>query len=243
VRVIAHRGAKALAPENTLAAFRLARELGADGVELDVHPTADGELVVIHDHDASRTTDGRGLVADLTAAEVARLDAGSWFGPAHAGEPVPLLRDVVALDGLELELDLKGTDRAFLARVLAVVRAADAFDRAEFTSGDTPMLMALKAMEPAARFGLFTPRREPWMPAVLFERLVLGRAEFAGADVVHVAAADITPAITDRLHERGHVVLANDASSPDEVRRAIAAGADRLTTDDPAMAVPIARDA
>jgi glycerophosphoryl diester phosphodiesterase len=99
--VIAHRGASAQAPENTLAAVDAAADLGIRWVENDVQRTRDGELVVIHDDSLSRTTDveevfpGRApwQVKDFTAAEIARLDAGSWFGPAYAGARVPTLKE------------------------------------------------------------------------------------------------------------------------------------------------------
>ncbi|MFE9770098.1 glycerophosphodiester phosphodiesterase [Streptomyces sp. NPDC005931] len=99
-RVIAHRGASAYAPENTLAAVDKAAELGIDWVENDVQRTRDGKLVVLHDATLARTTNVEELfpgrepwrVADFTSAEIARLDAGSWFGAAYAGARVPTLK-------------------------------------------------------------------------------------------------------------------------------------------------------
>jgi glycerophosphoryl diester phosphodiesterase len=101
--VIAHRGASAYAPENTLAAIDKAAELGIDWVENDVQRTKDGELVVLHDDSLQRTTDVEEVfpdrapwkVRDFTAAEIARLDAGSWFGPAYADARVPTLEEYV----------------------------------------------------------------------------------------------------------------------------------------------------
>ena len=101
--VIAHRGASAYAPENTLAAVDRAAELGIRWVENDVQRTRDGELVVLHDDNLRRTTDAEEVfpgrapwkVKDFTAAEIARLDAGSWFGPAYAGARVPTLEQFV----------------------------------------------------------------------------------------------------------------------------------------------------
>ena len=74
--VIAHRGASAYAPENTMPAFEKALELGAEGIELDVHMTADGEIVVIHDHTIDRTSNGKGMVKDLTLDEIKKFDFG-----------------------------------------------------------------------------------------------------------------------------------------------------------------------
>src|SRR5215467_3741453 len=85
--VIAHRGASALAPENTLAAFRLALLLGAHGVEMDVHLTTDGVPVVIHDARVNRTTNGSGAVSRLTVSQIAKLDAGAWFDRRLALRP------------------------------------------------------------------------------------------------------------------------------------------------------------
>ena len=109
----AHRGAAGLAPENTLAAFRMAIELGADAAELDLQTTKDGVVVVIHDDTVDRTTDGRGRIGDLTLAEIKQLDAGAKFSPAFRGERVPTLRELIDLvkasgkAGFRLNLEFK----------------------------------------------------------------------------------------------------------------------------------------
>ena len=95
--VIGHRGAAGAAPENTLASIRKARELGATWIEFDVKLTKDGHPILFHDDCLERTTDGRGAVAATTLAEIRRLDAGGWFGPAFRGEPVPTLEQALAL--------------------------------------------------------------------------------------------------------------------------------------------------
>lgn len=93
--VVAHRGASAYAPENTIASFREAWERGARIAECDVHLSADGEVIVMHDPTVDRTTDGVGEVRQLTVEELARLDAGSKFAPRFVGEPVPTLGQVL----------------------------------------------------------------------------------------------------------------------------------------------------
>ncbi|MHB9091675.1 MAG: glycerophosphodiester phosphodiesterase [Chloroflexota bacterium] len=105
--IVAHRGAAWEAPENTLAAFALAVVAGADMVELDVRVSADGELVVIHDAEVSRTTNGRGDVAALTLAELKALDAGAWFAPPFAGEQVPTLAEVCAFAAGRIALNVE----------------------------------------------------------------------------------------------------------------------------------------
>ena len=109
--VIAHRGGRDWAPENTLEAFRRTVQAGVDGVEFDVHRCATGELVVIHDDDLNRTTNGVGLVKDVTLPELKRLSAGLWFDNAFREERVPLLQEVLDLfDGNTLiDIELKNS--------------------------------------------------------------------------------------------------------------------------------------
>src|SRR5690349_24766663 len=87
--IVGHRGAMGYAPENTFASYERALVLGADAIECDVHLSADGVPIVIHDHTLDRTTDGQGPVRDRTVAELKRLDAGAWRGPEFAGQRLP----------------------------------------------------------------------------------------------------------------------------------------------------------
>lgn len=105
--VIAHRGLSGKAPENTMAAFRLAIDAGADMIELDVTLTSDGELVVIHDDTLQATTNGRGKVMKHTLAELRALDAGSWFGSQFTGERLPLLSEVLDLVRSKILLNIE----------------------------------------------------------------------------------------------------------------------------------------
>ena len=97
--VLGHRGASAHAPENTLAAFRLALEQGADGIELDARLTRDREVMVLHDAGVERVSGGAGQMSELTRAEIQRLDTGSRFGPAFSGERIPALEEVFTTFG------------------------------------------------------------------------------------------------------------------------------------------------
>lgn len=149
---IAHRGSETRAPENTLAAFRLAMQEGADGVELDVQPTRDGALVVLHDPRVDRTTDGKGLVVCKTLREVKRLDAGSWFSPRYVGERIPTLDEVFealpahAIVAIELK-PLRPT--AFVPRkVLESVRRHRVGNRVLLLSYNPVALWHCKRMAP-----------------------------------------------------------------------------------------------
>ncbi len=112
VMVIAHRGFSGRAPENTMAAFKKAMEIGSDAIEFDVRFTGDGRLVVFHDDTLERTTNGKGKAATLTFEELKRLDAGSWFGSIFAGERIPGLTEVLeATRGrILLNIELKKGD-------------------------------------------------------------------------------------------------------------------------------------
>ena len=108
--IIAHRGASGVAPENTLAAFSRAADLGAKGVELDVNITSDGIAVVIHDETVERCSDGKGAVAEKTYSQIRELDAGKWFSDEFTGERIPTLKeaiDLIVKRGLFLNLEIK----------------------------------------------------------------------------------------------------------------------------------------
>lgn len=134
-RVVGHRGASAEAPENTLSAFQAAREQGAGAIELDAKLTRDGAAVVMHDDTLDRTTNGHGAVRDHDLAALARLDAGAWFDPRFACEPVPTLEAVLRLCadvGLELNIEIKpcpGRARETAAQVVADIRQTWPADR------------------------------------------------------------------------------------------------------------------
>lgn len=143
--IIAHRGASALAPENTLAAFRSAIDIDADGVELDVQLSKDGVPVVIHDLTLRRTAQRPGRVADLTAAELGKIDVGSWFNAKFSGETVPSLGQVLELHSgfgglvyIELKFG-KAYDKALAFAVSEMIR-------------DSPLLpqIVVKSFHPAA---------------------------------------------------------------------------------------------
>lgn len=224
-----------------MAAFRRAIDLGADGIEFDVQATVDGGLVVIHDLSLERTTTGHGPVFAARLEEVRALDAGSWFSTEYAGERVPTLSEVLTLGDIDFELELKGYGESFVDGVLGAVRGAGVLERVEFTGSNVALLLLLKRREPAAVVGMFSTQQPAWMSDEAFEHHVVGVSETSGADVVHVRAACITARIVERLHRLGKIVHANDALDALDLRRAMASGADRLSTNDVALATDIAR--
>jgi glycerophosphoryl diester phosphodiesterase len=154
-----HRGAPKAAPENTLASFQKAREMGANGVELDVMLCADGEVVVMHDSNVQRTTDGHGRIPDLTLAQVKALDAGARFGPPFAGERVPMLREVAgwAQNDMLLNIELKSSNvrsDGLEEKVIATVREYGLESRVILSSFNPLAIWRVRRMAPNLQTGL-----------------------------------------------------------------------------------------
>ena len=152
--VVAHRGASSVAPENTLSAFTKAIEMGADVVELDVHLSKDGEVIVIHDHSVDRTTDGTGDIEHLTLAELKKLDAGSWFSNDFAEEPVPTLREALELVNgraivlVEIKWPEKGLYVGIEKKIVKLVRELQAESWVQYQSFNTNVVENLLAIDP-----------------------------------------------------------------------------------------------
>lgn len=156
---LAHRGASYEAPPNTLSAFLLAAELGADGIEFDVQLSKDGQPVVIHDFAVDATTNGHGWVYDKTLAELQALDAGSWFDPMFAGERIPTLAEVLDAVGsrllLNVELKTPGArDRGLAVVVVRSLAERGLLDRAVISSFNPLAIWQVKRLERRAATGL-----------------------------------------------------------------------------------------
>jgi len=126
MKIIAHRGASAYAPENTFVSFDLALELGTMDIELDVQLACDGGLVVIHDETLDRTTDGSGIVEERTSEDLLKLDAGSWFDPRFADERIPLLEHVFQryAERAHLHVEIKGKGAGITRKITDAVRSS-----------------------------------------------------------------------------------------------------------------------
>lgn len=145
---IAHRGASGNAPENTLAAFKKAIEIGVDAVELDLHCSADGEVVVIHDASLDRTTDHGGPVNQTPLETIKQADAGGWFAPEFAGEPVPTLAEALECIGKETIAVLEIKDPLIAEAVVAKVHETQSLDLTVIISFHTSVLQTVRALAP-----------------------------------------------------------------------------------------------
>lgn len=226
--VVAHRGASAEAPENTLAAFRRALEIGADAVELDVHLSADGHPVVLHDPLLQRTTDGAGLVRDHPLDVLRRLDAGRWFGEAYAGERVPTLAEALdLLRRVRVIVEIKNGPIYYpgiAARVASVV-AEVGHPAVTVSSFDHPVLLEVAAAAPALPTAVLFAAR-PVAPVRL--------AADAGARYLHPHWAYATADLVAAAHAAGLLVECWTADEPEAQRHLAAAGVDGIMTNHPA---------
>jgi glycerophosphoryl diester phosphodiesterase len=221
--VIAHRGASGRLPENTLPAYELAVELGADMIEVDLHRTRDGAIVVTHDEDL-RGLGGGGEIADATLAEVRTLDAGG-------GARVPTLDEL--LDGfgsrIALNLELKRGTRAeyegLEAATLAALEARGLVAGILFSSFYDPVLARLRALSARARIGLLISRRFPdeWA----------ARARRVGAEALHPELALVTPELVRAAHGEGLAVNVYTVDEPADLARLVDLGVDGIFTNHP----------
>lgn len=167
--ILAHRGASAYAPENTMEAFLLAQKMGADGFELDVHLSSDGELIVIHDEKADRTTDGTGLICELSFSQIKKLNA-SYGKTGYRAAKVPVLKEALELiQGTSLILNIEIKTDSILypgieEKTVHTVRKLGLSEQIIYSSFNHYSIMKIKQIDPNAKVGLLytTPLYEPW---------------------------------------------------------------------------------
>lgn len=231
-KVWAHRGASGTAPENTLAAFTHAITLGADGVEFDVHLTADGEVVVIHDETVDRTTNGTGWVKDLSARQLSRLIAGVHDGMI---QHVPTLAEVLTVLGptaMDINIELK-TDRIaqpdLIPAALAVVADHGLEDRVLWSSFHGPTLVALREQSSTARIGVL--QRMTRIGPLPVRPMMWGLVEELDAEAMHPGHRELTRAVVEQAHGLGRRVHTWTLNDPRRARQLRAWGVDALMTD------------
>lgn len=236
--VIAHRGFSGRAPENTMAAFDAAVELGV-GFELDVTLSVDGHVVVMHDDTVDRTTDGTGAVADLTLAELEALDAGSWFDPAFAGEPVPTLAAVLDRHGgaVPIDIELKSMDakEPLAHAVVDVIEQRGLVDEVFVTSFDPYMLEAVRERNPDIVRGQLTATFED-SDLNPIEKLFLRHMWLNGRSQPHLIGLEEVRAsrgFLRRQHRKGRPVLVWTVNAPSQMRALLSMGVDGIITDHP----------
>ena len=229
---IAHRGASRMAPQNTLAAFEKALDVGADGIEFDVRLCADGVPVVIHDATVDATTDGSGRVEAMELAALKRLDAGSSFSPAFAGTQIPTLAEVLeAVEGdvlLNIELkDPAPLDPRLEQAVVDVIRQHGNEKQVLLSSFNPLALRRVQKLAPhLATALLYTP---PAWATLYLARLILPRPLAA----LHPHCAVAEEQWSDWAEAHGSRVHVWTVDDPPEMRRLIGAGVNGIITNKP----------
>jgi glycerophosphoryl diester phosphodiesterase len=238
--VVAHRGASTTAPENTIEAYRLAVEQGADAIECDVHLTADGQLAVIHDETLERTTDGSGPVAALTMDQIRAVDAGATFAGSDGSFPhrghglrVPTLPEVIEWLPAEVGLVIEIKVRAAVDEVVRLLGQADETRRqASVISFDEQAIQRSRELDPGLPTGLLL------VPSDSFERGLVWVAEH-GHTAVHPWDGDLgvdpTPLISQAT-AYGCRVGCYVVNDPDRMQQLAAAGLWGFVTDVPEIA-------
>ena len=226
----AHRGASAVAPENTMAAFRKGLELGATGIETDVQMTSDGGLVLIHDEDLSRTTTGSGYVKDKTLREVLEVDAGSWFGPEFTEERIPTLEELLdLLQGRETVLNIELKNGTFLypgmeEKVISAVREQGMSARVVISSFNHYSLAYCKSLAPEIRTGILYGEGlyRAWDYAATLQ-----------ADALHAHHFAVLPEFAADAAAKGIVYHPWTVNDPERMNYLIEAGVAGIITDHP----------
>jgi glycerophosphoryl diester phosphodiesterase len=214
--IYAHRGISAMHPENTLRAFRRALAIGVDGIELDVHPTADRIPVVIHDRDVGRTTNGGGYVDQTPLVQLKTFDAGD-------GERVPTLAEVLALvgDAAHLDIEIKGSD---VERAVLDVLAQHPTVRWAISSFSWDTLRTVRRLDPVAELWPLAERAGDDLTAIADELAAPAVSLFTGA---YTAQNALT------LRSAGLRVMVWTVNDPQEAQRVKDLGAFALCSDDP----------
>jgi glycerophosphoryl diester phosphodiesterase len=223
---IAHRGASSYEPENTLAAFDLALHMGVGHIELDVHCSSDGHVVVMHDDTVDRTTDGHGPVADYSLAELRRLDAGAWFGTAFAGQRVPTFADVLARyrGRVHVHTEIKGRTAHLAQRTVDLVRQFNMTAQVTMTSFQQVPLQEVRTYAPELPTG--------WLVREINEAIIT-QARRMGLTQLCPLAQTVTPALVRHLHAQGFVVRAWGVANEALMHQVVDAGADGMTVNFP----------
>ncbi|OQY35881.1 MAG: hypothetical protein B6I38_01050 [Anaerolineaceae bacterium 4572_5.1] len=232
--IIAHRGACAYAPENTLSAFELAVQQQADAIELDVQLSADDHIIVIHDKTVNRTTDGEGLISNLPLKTLKELDAGSAYDDAFRGEKIPTLAEVFETVGkkifINVELKSLLTSKKLTEKVAKCVRDHNMASRVLFSSFNPIALIQIAKLLPQTPRGLLVYSG----PLGVLARTRFG--ELVPHQSLHINLQGAKQDLVDRAHRQGRSVLVYTVNHPADIQRLVKLGIDGFFTNDPHLA-------
>lgn len=216
--VIAHRGNSGQYPENTMSAFRSAVDICADIIEIDVHLSADGEVIIMHDDDLSRTSTGKGKIADLETDYIVQQDAGSWKSSQFTGERVPLFTEFLAEIPIPVMVEIKPEGEDVVRRTVDAVREANAFDRVIIAAFSDQNLVWAAQYAPQC------------------ERLALGKPSMARMDNVHICAphfSDASSSLAETMAKENRALWYWTVDDPADIQQVLALGVDGIISNWP----------
>lgn len=226
--IIAHRGAAGHAPENTLAAFERAVELGTGFIETDLHLTRDGQFVAIHDSTLDRTTNGKGTVHEFTLAEIRKVDAGLWYDRSYMGQRVPTLEEILDFGrkhDVVFYLEVKYEAAWGMHHALvAALRESQSAGRTIIISFDPKTIAAIRSLDASLMIGALV--EDPEIDAVK-------AALEAGARQLCLKSTLVTKDLVARAHDAGLQVVAWTVNQAEEMHTMVEVGVDGIMTDFP----------
>lgn len=237
---IAHRGAsgKGHSPENTIAAFREAINIGADCVECDVHCTKDGQVVVMHDSTLNRTTNKKGTIAEMTLEEVKQADAGSWFSSLFTGERVPALGELLELTKGKVINVIEIKPNNITKRVIEEVEKANAVNEVVLQSFYPEAVKAAFEINPKIPRALLLSGQLPVMRISSIIDLIYQTTQ-VGASTLNLPYKIITQNLINESHKRGMNVWAWTVDDESDMKSLINMGIDGITSNYPERLIPL----
>lgn len=246
IKVIGHRGSPRQAPENTLASFKKALESDVSAIELDVHLSADGQVVVLHDANVKRTTNTKGTIGHLKLSQIKQLDAGSHFSAEYAGEPIPTLEEVLLSTGdqdtllIELKYPRHGIYTDLVTEVLRLIAKHKAESRITVQSFEPRYIRDVKERNPIVKCQQLLAGKAPWLPLYCDRRPHLDDFKpIAGIDSVNVFYKFLSKRFVEDCHRAGVGVGAYTVNDTRAMLKAASLGVDSLITDYPVKAIEI----
>jgi glycerophosphoryl diester phosphodiesterase len=225
--ILGHRGFCFKYPENTLVSFLAAAELGVDGVELDVRQTIDGQLVVMHDQTVDRTTNGTGLVRELTWEYLQGLDAGSWKSDKYIGERIPLLSQVFESLRDKCMMYWEMEDHVNVAAIVELIYTCGMERQVALTSFYVENLEAARKLAPEIPTAMITSEKLPDTTAHI------RKATELGVRVLDLYEGVLTPEVAKYAKQHSMPICGWIVNDEETAQRMVRLGIDRVTTDKP----------
>lgn len=242
--VIAHRGAMGYAPENTISAFKLAIELGANALELDLRQTKDSIPVVLHDATINKTTNGNGNVNIFNFADLKKLDAGSWFDKKFSGEKIPSLKEVIDVlnDSTILIIEFKEGNETYPGieeRVVKLVKENAIESRTIFKSFDPNVLKRLRAIEPDIPLCYVYAVRIPWLGMIVDRGVTFGSVYNIDAEYLQPHRFFLSKSFVTDAQSKGFKIISWGVNSLEAITESLDYAVEGIETDYPDLVLRI----